>query len=821
MNLSNDAPSVEVENEMDQQQQALQNFPMPTISNPMVTETTEETMSKGEDILANCDSASITTQSGMTYASAFRSTGAVPKKVQPRPNKSKVQESYFTDQFQRIVAYHNQGHRVLILMRGVPGSGKSYLAKKIVAATISTSLVDYKTHICSTDDYFESGGVYIFDKQRLSEAHDWNQRRVRNALHQGLSPVIVDNTNVETWEMEPYLRDGVRNGYLIEVMEPNTPWAKKYNQLVMRNSHNVPPHTIRKMLNNFEEGVTGESLIKQYGLCYSADMVPPVMRNVPAYYAPHTETSVYNLDANPVHFGDQYTVDNNHATHEMNCIVVDPPFTFPTQQTTVPEIIFAKPKQDSANCLVVDRTNEESIDEDETKQTTYLEVQKQLAEFEKVEQEWENGEAWDETKDTPRSSENSIHSNPKPPRNYYDSEGSTPRDNVLETAVRSCEDWREISMYMPPWNNANLSRESKIPGLVIETQSTGTSVEIGDGDLRNASKNFKTISAVPRDINLFYLSPNKEKIPDKRTLDKSTMISNDDMMEINQNEEKHFKDFRKLFKNMPKAALRDIFDKCCGDVNWAVDIVLGGMTDNQLQIMNNDDTKISEDEEEQCLPCVAASNATPKLGDSAQAINSTEQTNSEVPRNCVIVPTKKMKVIPSVSSAAAAAEVKRQIEMNVVISDDHYSEHVQKIRKFRRGEFQLDNPVEKYNPHQTNVPNENATAIGFDAQNIQHITSKTEVANCRSDDDVSSCSSSDEIEKTVNINLGTDFIVQLDNLFGRTGMTYPEKVEPKINIPMSLLLEINAFWMESLMHQLDDHDEQDAKMIQEDEEFAR
>lgn len=818
MNLTNDAPTVEMENKMDQQQQISKKNPIPTISNPMVTEITEANTCKGEDTLVNCDSASLTTQSGMSYASAFRSTGAVPKTVQPRLNKTKAKESFCTEQFQRIVAYHNQGSRVLVLMRGVPGSGKTYLAKKIVAATIGTSLVDYKTHICSTDDYFMSRGVYIYERQRLSEAHDWNQRRVRSALHQGLSPVIVDNTNVETWEMEPYLRDGVSNGYLIEVMEPNTPWAKKYNQLITRNSHNVPPNTIRKMLNNFQDGLTGEFLIKQYGLSYPADMVPPVTRTVPAYYPPHTEASVHDLDSTAANFPHQYTVESHQAIRQTKCIV-DPSPTFRTDQTTVPEIIFARQIQDAANCVVADETNQERINEEEAKQKTYLEIQKQLAEFEKVEQDWENGEVWDETKDTLRSSESATQLNPKPPRIYHDSEGSTPRDHLLETAVRSCEDWRQISMYMPPWNNDSLSPESKIPDVVVERQSTGTSVEIGDGDLQNTSKIFKIIAAIPRDINLFYISPNKEKIPDKRTLDKSTM-TNDDMMEMNQNEEKHFKDFRKLFKNIPKAALRDIFDKCCGDVNWAVDIVLGGMADNQLQIMNNDATEMSDDEEEQCLSFVASSNA-PNVDDSAFAINNLERTNLEVPRNCVIVPTKKMKVTPSESSAAAAAELKRQIEMNVVISDEHYSEHLQRIRKFRRGEFQVDNQVEQNIPHQTNMLSENASTIAFDAQNIHQNTSKTEVACYRSDDDVSSCSSGDELEKTVNINLGSEFILQLDNLFGRTGMTYPEKVEPKINIPMSLLIEINAFWMESLMHQLDDHNEQDAKMIQEDEEFAR
>lgn len=813
MNISIDAATAEAETEM--QQQRTEELPITTVSNPIETENTEANFYNVDDTLVNSHNASLTTQPGMSYASAFRSTGAVPKKVQPKPSTPKAKESFWTEQFQSILAYHNQGSRVLVIMRGVPGSGKSYLAKQIVAKTIGTSFVNYKTHICSTDDYFMVNGVYIYEKQRLSEAHEWNQNRVRAALEQGLSPVIVDNTNVEIWEMEPYLREGVKNGYFIEIMEPNTPWAKKFNQLLKRNDHNVPAATIRRMLNNFQEGLTGEFLIEQYRLSYTANMLPPVIRFVPAYHPPHSEASVHNLGTTAENVAYQYTVDNLQTTLLTKCTVDhNPSPTFRIEQTTVPENMVAGLEQESGNSLMTNETYKGNNDEEEAKQKSFLEFRKQLDEFEKVERDWENGEAWDETKDTTQSSvkfteiETNVY--PKPPRNYLISEGSTPRDDLLVTAVQSCDDWRDISMYMPPWNDNSLSQESKITEQVVETQSTGTSVEIGDGDLQNASNIFKIITTIPRDINLFYISPHKEKIPDKRTLDKSTITTNDDIMtEIHKckNEDEHFNAFRKLFKNLPKEPLRDIFDKCCGDVNWAVDIVLGGTANNQLQIMDNDDSEISGNEEENAEQCIATCNVIPTPGESTKAINDMEQNIPDVPRNSVFVPTKRMRVIPS--ETAEALELKRQIEMNVVISDDHYSEHVQKIRKFRRGEFQADDMVEE------------DYTLPLDTQNVQHSSSKTEVASCRSDDDVSSCGSLDEVEKTVNVSLGMEFVLQLDNLFGRTGMTYPENVVPKINIPMSLLQEINAFWVESLMHQLDDHDKQKAAMIREDEEFAR
>ncbi|CAI9600369.1 unnamed protein product [Staurois parvus] len=65
--------------------------------------------------------------------------------------------------------------KVLILLRGAPGSGKSTLARML--------LEQHPTGvILSTDDYFDQNGQYQYDKNCLSEAHDWNQKRAKDAF---------------------------------------------------------------------------------------------------------------------------------------------------------------------------------------------------------------------------------------------------------------------------------------------------------------------------------------------------------------------------------------------------------------------------------------------------------------------------------------------------------------------------------------------------------------------------------------------------------------------------------------------------------------
>lgn len=86
--------------------------------------------------------------------------------------------------------------KLLIIMRGVPGSGKSYLAHQLKGNGV----------VFSTDDYFINyQGQYLFDRNQLGEAHEWNQKRANEALKSGTNPVVIDNTNLEAWEMQPYI----------------------------------------------------------------------------------------------------------------------------------------------------------------------------------------------------------------------------------------------------------------------------------------------------------------------------------------------------------------------------------------------------------------------------------------------------------------------------------------------------------------------------------------------------------------------------------------------------------------------------------------
>jgi predicted kinase len=89
-----------------------------------------------------------------------------------------------------------------IILRGLPGSGKSTWVQALQAALGPTS----KTCIGSADHFFEQpDGSYAWEKSRLTEAHEACRRAFREGLEARCALVILDNTCVSRSEFAEYL----------------------------------------------------------------------------------------------------------------------------------------------------------------------------------------------------------------------------------------------------------------------------------------------------------------------------------------------------------------------------------------------------------------------------------------------------------------------------------------------------------------------------------------------------------------------------------------------------------------------------------------
>ncbi|KAF1408851.1 NEDD4-binding protein 2, partial [Spheniscus mendiculus] len=144
--------------------------------------------------------------------------------------------------------------QVLVLLRGVPGSGKSYLARTLLEDNPGGIIL-------STDDYFYKHGQYHYDPDCLGEAHDWNRKRAKEAFEMRISPIIIDNTNIQAWEMKPYVTLAQQFKYKVMFREPDTWWKFKPKELERRNIHGVSKEKIKRMLERYERCLTVSSIL--------------------------------------------------------------------------------------------------------------------------------------------------------------------------------------------------------------------------------------------------------------------------------------------------------------------------------------------------------------------------------------------------------------------------------------------------------------------------------------------------------------------------------------------------------------------------------
>ncbi|XP_035398300.1 NEDD4-binding protein 2-like 2 isoform X2 [Cygnus atratus] len=127
--------------------------------------------------------------------------------------------------------------KVLLILRGLPGSGKSTLSRILLGESCDGIVL-------STDDYFRQQDGYMYNVVQLGDAHDWNQKRAKQAMEQGRSPVIIDNTNTQAWEMKPYVEVALEKGYRVEFHEPDTWWKFDPEELekgiILKKNHGHP-----------------------------------------------------------------------------------------------------------------------------------------------------------------------------------------------------------------------------------------------------------------------------------------------------------------------------------------------------------------------------------------------------------------------------------------------------------------------------------------------------------------------------------------------------------------------------------------------------
>lgn len=123
--------------------------------------------------------------------------------------------------------------KILYIVRGIPGSGKSTFANSLGCP------------VFEADMYFMKDGEYKFEVDKLKLAHNWCKLRVEHSMEDDLPKIAVSNTFTQEWEMKPYYDMAKIYGYTVfSVIVENRHGGE--------NVHGVPEDKLKIMKDRFE-----------------------------------------------------------------------------------------------------------------------------------------------------------------------------------------------------------------------------------------------------------------------------------------------------------------------------------------------------------------------------------------------------------------------------------------------------------------------------------------------------------------------------------------------------------------------------------------
>jgi len=130
----------------------------------------------------------------------------------------------------------------LVIIRGLPGAGKTTYAKKYFPTYVYLDADMYHT---------QPNGEYVFDMSKIVAAHSWCKDQMIKNLQEG-NNVVVANTFINISQIQDYIKLIDKNNVKVSIIHVTSQF---------KSMHNVPLTTIQRFKNNWQI-YPGEKLVK-------------------------------------------------------------------------------------------------------------------------------------------------------------------------------------------------------------------------------------------------------------------------------------------------------------------------------------------------------------------------------------------------------------------------------------------------------------------------------------------------------------------------------------------------------------------------------
>jgi tRNA uridine 5-carbamoylmethylation protein Kti12 len=146
---------------------------------------------------------------------------------------------------------------MIIVMTGLPGSGKSTAVKQLVAEFLSNNLYTQAAVVSSDDFFTDDDGTYDFKLEARPVAHQmcWHKFNEYLGRFRAKDLIVVDNTNLTNDDRGRYMEAALQHGHaarLVHVKCPIEVCIARRDPSNPKNVHQIPAETLHEMAARFQ-----------------------------------------------------------------------------------------------------------------------------------------------------------------------------------------------------------------------------------------------------------------------------------------------------------------------------------------------------------------------------------------------------------------------------------------------------------------------------------------------------------------------------------------------------------------------------------------